>query len=116
MVDGAGVPSGAGVAALESDALSPFEALAASWVAEGAGESTTSLVSLMGDSSLMDWGSTISRSFAGDTVSLTSRVGLLLDFRRASMDFDGGAMVESAVVSCSNNDDLMEMRRWQRRG
>lgn len=98
MVDGAGVPSGTGVAALESDAPSPFEALAASRVADGAGESTTSLDSLMGDSSLTDWGSRISRSFAGDTVSLTIRVGLLLDLRRASMDFDGGAMVEDAVV------------------
>lgn len=66
MTDGAGVPSAAGVAAFESLAFSPLAVGAAARLAELAGESLTSLGSdgdlTDGVSSLMESGSTISRS------------------------------------------------------
>lgn len=52
MTGGAGVPLAAGVAGLESEALSPLEAGAAWRVADAAGDSCDSLTSLTGDSSL----------------------------------------------------------------
>ena len=95
MTDGAGVPPAAGVVGLESEALSPLEVGAACRVADVAGDSCDSLMSLAGDSSLTDWGSMISRSLPGETVRVT-RPGLPLDFRRTSLDLLGGAM---AVVT-----------------
>lgn len=91
---GAGVVSAAGVAALESDALSPLlELLGAASVAEGSGDSLVSVVSLIGDSSSStDLGSTSSRSFGAETFKVTSRLGLLPDFLRPSAVLLGGAI------------------------
>lgn len=96
MAEGAGVPSAgvasaAGVAAFESEALSPFELLAGGCepVAEtvsAAGELMFSFSDLTGESSLMGLESTSSRSLSGDTLRVTSSVGFALDLRRASAD------------------------------
>lgn len=70
MVCGAGVPLAAGVAGLESDAVS----VGAGTVVEVAGESLTS--SLTGVSSfLSESGSTMARSFFGLTLRVTMRDG-----------------------------------------
>lgn len=93
MTDGAGVPSAAGVAVLESDAFSPLELTGAD---ELAGESLTSLgtgTSLTeGVSSLMKPGK-ISRSRAGDTARVTTRLGLPPALRRPSVALPDGAIV-----------------------
>lgn len=113
MADGAGVPSplvpsATGVAALESDALSPLEPLvtgcAAAAAASGTGELVFSLMSFSGDSSLTGWGSApkISRNLEGETLRVTSRPDLLPDLRRPSVDLAGGAM--ALVVGCSGSD------------
>lgn len=95
MADGAGVPSplvpsAAGVAALESDALSALEPLVAGCAAgaSGTGELVFSLMSFSGDSSLTGWGSRpkISRNLAGETLRVTSKPDLLPDLRRPSVD------------------------------
>lgn len=105
MADGAGVPSplvpsGPGVAALESVALSPVEAGRVEG-ASGTGESTVSLVSLSGESSLTGTGlrPKASRSFAGARLRETIRVDLAPDLRRPLADLAGGAMARTATGS-----------------
>lgn len=95
-IEEAGVPSGAGVAALESEPLSP---LGATWsVAEVAGESFASLESVTGDSSFTTSGSRTSRNRADGTERLTRRLGLLPpDLRRPSVFADGGMAATNAV-------------------
>jgi hypothetical protein len=80
---------------LESEALSPFVTLAAGWDPEmdAAGESAFALMSLAGDSSLTTSGAIRARSLSGETLRVTIKVALVLDFRRASEDLAGGAMV-----------------------
>lgn len=87
--DGPGVPSAAGVAAFESDALSPL-VFAGAAVAESEGEALTSLA---GDSSLIEAGSKSRRSSSDEILSVTTIVGLLPDLRRPSPEFLlGGAI------------------------
>jgi hypothetical protein len=95
VTEGAGVPvtSAAGVAALESDAISPLEMTGAAGVADLAGDSGA-LGSSMGVSSLMDSGSTSSRSREGVMLSVTTRLGLPPDFRRLSVVLFEGAMFD----------------------
>lgn len=94
MAESAGVPSATGVAALESEAFSPVEAGgAAAGVPEVAGDSfVSSCNSLTGTSLSTESGSSSSRSRAGDTVRVTSNVGLEPDFRRPSAVLMPGTM------------------------
>lgn len=96
-VPSAGVASGAGVAALESEALSPFVLLAGGCEPEAdtasVGESALAFMSLEGDSSLIESGASRARSLSGDTLRVTIKLALVLDLRRASADLTGGAMV-----------------------
>ena len=93
MTEGTGVPSAAGVAALESDTLSAMELLEAATLPDGAGDSTESLGSTdslgTGDSSLGDFSSSKSRRSAELTDNVTSKPCLLPDFRRPSPDLGG---------------------------
>ncbi len=75
-----GVPLGAGVPALDSEALSPFDAVAIASlgsVADVPGDS------FAGDSSLIDKGSTIRRSLIGVTCKVTMLLVFPEDFRRS---------------------------------
>lgn len=103
MAEGAGVPSAGvasatGVAALESEALSPLVLLAGGCEPEAdaasAGDSALASMSLAGDSSLTV-GAIRARSLSGDTLRMTIELALVLDLRRASADLAGGAMVLS---------------------
>ena len=113
MVEGAGVPSagvasGTGVAALESEALSPFVTLAAGCEPEmdAAGESAFTLMSLAGDSSLTTSGAIRARNLSGETLRVTIKVALVLDLRRVSEDLAGGAMiVDDRDLSRAIDDD-----------
>lgn len=87
---GAGVPLPAGVAGLESEAFSAFDAGAAGTVVEVAGDSSASLG---GVSSLTDGGegSMMARSLSGETVRVTKPGDdLAPDFRRS---FEAPAVV-----------------------
>ena len=85
------MPSGAGVAAFDSEALSALSALStlelllellAATEADEAGEALDALgSSLMGDSSLGDSAGKSSRSLEFETERVTSKVGLPPDFR-----------------------------------
>lgn len=87
MEPGAGVPSACGVAAFESEALSPLAVaggagcVLAAGVESGDDDCLTSSESGAGESSICR----ISRSLDGSTGRLTIRVGLPPDFRRLSM-------------------------------
>lgn len=96
MDDGPGVPSGMGVAALESEPFSPLAATAR--VVDVAGESFASLESVAGDSSLTGSGWIISRRRADGTARLTTRVGLEPpDLRRPSGLADGAMTTGDAM-------------------
>jgi hypothetical protein len=102
MVESAGVPSGTGVAAFESEA---FSAAAAElgWTAAGVldvvGEPlSSSLVWLAWPSSSTGSAAISFLRAAGETVRVTTKVGLLLpDLRRASMALPLGAMIETCI-------------------
>ena len=115
---GAGVP-GAGVFGVESEAFS-LELGAAGSVFEVAGDS---LLSLTGDSSLTDSGSTMRRSFSGDSFKVTMRLSLSLmdaagvdeaavdeagvaglDFRR-SLSLDAGVVVVLLLLDAAMTTD-----------
>ncbi len=101
MTDGAGVPSPAGVAAFESDAVSPLPLAAGTGVD---GDSLTSLESFWslaaaGDSGLVASSPIASRSIVDGTERVTRRDGLPPDLRRPSGVLVGGAMGEKLVES-----------------
>lgn len=85
---GTGVPSATGVAALESEALSPLETPDTGRLPEGAGESTDSFGSVdsfgTGDSASGDSIFMTSRSLDEGILRVTSKPGLLPDLRRPS--------------------------------
>jgi hypothetical protein len=60
---------------------------------DAAGESAFALMSLAGDSSLTTSGAIRARNLSGETLRVTIKVALVLDFRRASEDLAGGAIV-----------------------
>lgn len=100
-VAGPGVPSGCGVAALESDASSPFVVGAADGAAWEAGDDLTSRDSCAGvPSSLVVSRLSRSPSALDGTLIVWIMVGFCVpDFRRAdSFDLAVGAMVENANV------------------
>lgn len=111
MPDGAGVPSAAGVAALESDAFSPLEVVGAATLAELVGELLTSLGSegsfTKGVCSSIDSGKRSTRSCAGDTAKVTSRLGLPPDLRRPSAALPDGGIVTVQCVRCRGDGFLM---------
>lgn len=92
---GAGVVSAAGVAALESDALSPFEMVDTTSAFGLAGDSLVCESSLESfdsgdwDASLTDTEGKISRSSSGDTLRVTSNPCLVADLRRPSAALGG---------------------------
>lgn len=100
MAEGAGVPSAAGVATLESEGASPEPLAAAAGVSGDSFVSTISFGSLAaaGDSSFVGSSSKSSRSWSDGTESVTTRLGLPPDFRRPSEDFVGGAILMCCVV------------------
>lgn len=101
--EGAAVSSAAGVAAFESDALSPVELTLVgaagvlgvsgeSFDSELSLESLESLVSLTGTSSSPDTGEMMSRNWVDGTFKVTIRLSLPADLRRPSTDLVDGAM------------------------
>lgn len=93
MDEGPGVPSAAGVAAFESDALSPLEAVRAA-AADSEGDALTSFA---GDSSLTASGDMSRCSSSDETLSVTTMVGLLPDLRRPSPVFLLGGAIYDVV-------------------
>lgn len=101
MADGAGVPSAAGVAAFESDAVSALPLAAGTGVD---GDSLASLESfwslaVAGDSGLVASWPMASRRMEDGTDRVMIKVGLPPDLRRLSDVLVGGAMEKKLVES-----------------
>lgn len=103
MDDGPGVPSCAGVAALESEAVSPLFGVA-SRMPDVDGDAS-GLLSGEGVSFLATVEPMSSRRRSGATVKLTNRVGLPPDFRRASLGLAVGAMATGSKRRCPGYGD-----------
>lgn len=97
--DAPGVPSAAGVAAFESDALSPLAAVDG-MAAESSGEALTSA----GDSSFLGVSESSSLDSSSDEIlSVTIMLDLLPDLRRPSVEFLLGAI----EAMCCNASTIM---------